>query len=57
MLSYLLACQIAAYASRRGYDAVIMCDVAHVAIPSGAGLTWIPCRRVTDLHALVGGAQ
>ncbi len=56
MLAYLLACQIVSYAARRGYDAVILCDVAHVAIASDAGLTWVPCRRVVDLHALVGAA-
>jgi hypothetical protein len=56
MLAYLLACQLVAYATRRGFDAVILCDVAHVAIPSDAGLSWVPVRRVTDLHALVGAA-
>lgn len=56
MLSYLLACQLVSYAARRGYDAVILCDVAHVALPTDDGLSWVPVRRVVDLHALVGGA-
>ncbi len=56
MLAYLLACQIVSYAARRGYDAVILCDVAHVALPTDTGLSWVPVRRVVDLHVLVGGA-
>ena len=56
MLAYLLACQLVAYATRRGFDAVILCDVAHVALPTDDGVSWVPCRRVVDLHALVGGA-
>lgn len=66
MLAYLLACQLVSYAARRGYDAVIVCDVAHVALPTDDGhhrgsprcrrVSWVPCRRVVDLHALVGAA-
>lgn len=57
MLPYLLALQLQAYATRRGVDAVIVSDVCHVAIATGSGLTWIPCRRLADVVALAGGVE
>jgi hypothetical protein len=35
---------------------VIVSDVVHVAVPSDAGLSWLPVRRVVDAIALVGAA-
>ena len=57
VLPYLLACQLVAYATRRGVDAVIVSDTCHIAIAGANGVTWIPCRRLSDVVAIAGGAE